>query len=76
MEINNYDYISDLYDTDVPATFDIEFFIKETNKPPGEVLELMSGTGRVSVPLLQAGVKLTCVDLSAELNAVFRRKLE
>jgi SAM-dependent methyltransferase len=76
MEINNYDYISDLYDTYVPATFDIEFFIKETKKSSGEVLELMSGTGRVSVPLLQAGVKLTCVDLSAELNAVFRRKLE
>ena len=76
MEINNYDYISDLYDIYVPATFDIEFLIKETKKSPGEVLELMSGTGRVSVPLLQAGVKLTCVDLSAKLNAVFKRKLE
>ena len=75
MEINNYDYIADLYDIYVPATFDIDFFLAETKKASGEVLELMSGTGRVSIPLLEAGVKLTCVDLSAELNAVFENKL-
>ena len=76
MEINNYDHIADLYDVYVPATFDIPFFINETKKSPGEVLELMSGTGRVSIPLLKAGVKLSCVDISAELNAVFDNKLK
>jgi SAM-dependent methyltransferase len=76
MNINNYDYIADLYDTYVPATFDIDFFVKETKKSSGEVLELMSGTGRVSIPLLEAGVKLTCVDISAELNAIFKSKLK
>jgi SAM-dependent methyltransferase len=75
MEINNYDYIADLYDIYVPATFDIDFFVTETKKTSGEVLELMSGTGRVSIPLLEAGVKLTCVDLSAELNTIFENKL-
>ncbi len=75
MPVNSYDIIADLYDTYVPATFDVDFFVKEAKKCPGEVLELMSGTGRVSIPLLEAGVKLTCVDLSAELNAVFARKL-
>jgi len=75
MPINSYDIIADLYDTYVPATFDIDFFVKEAKKCQGEVLELMSGTGRVSIPLLEAGVKLTCVDLSSELNAVFARKL-
>ncbi len=75
MEINNYDYVADLYDIYVPVTFDIDFFVKETKKSRGEVLELMSGTGRVSIPLLEAGVKLTCVDLSAESNAIFEKKL-
>ena len=76
MEINNYDYVADLYDIYVPATFDIDFFITETKKTSGEVLELMSGTGRVSIPLIEAGVKLTCVDLSAGLNAILEDKLQ
>lgn len=75
MKTNDYDPIASLYDIYVPATFDIDFFIKETSRSKGEVLELMSGTGRVSIPLLEAGVKLTCVDLSAELNAAFQEKL-
>ena len=70
MDINNYDLVSDLYDIYIPVTFDIDFFIQETKNTPGEVLELMSGTGRVSIPLLEAGVKLTCVDLSAKSNQV------
>jgi SAM-dependent methyltransferase len=50
--------------------------VNETKKISGEVLELMSGTGRVSIPLIEAGVKLTCVDISLKLNAVFKSKLE
>lgn len=76
VKINDYDPVANLYDIYVPATFDIDFFVKETTKSKGEVLELMSGTGRVSIPLLEAGVKLTCVDLSAESNVVFQEKLE
>lgn len=75
MEYNDYDPIADLYDVYVPASFDIDFFVRECQPANGEVLELMSGTGRVSIPLLEAGVKLTCVDLSAELNAVCTQKL-
>ncbi len=66
MKFNDYGPVANLYDIYVPATFDFDFFINETTKSKGEVLELMSGTGRVSIPLLEAGVKLTCVDLSAE----------
>lgn len=76
MEINNYDYIADLYDIYVPVTFDVDFFLTEAKKTTGEVLELMSGTGRVSIPLIEAGVKLTCVDLSAGLNAILKGKLQ
>lgn len=76
MEINNYDIIADLYDIYVPVTFDIDFFVTETQKTSGEVLELMSGTGRVSIALLEAGVHLSCVDISAKLNAIFKSKLD
>jgi SAM-dependent methyltransferase len=76
MEINNYDIITDLYDIFADETCDIDFFINETKKTSGEVLELMSGTGRVSIPLLEAGVKLTCVDISPKLNTIFKSKLE
>ncbi len=75
MEINNYDVIADLYDIYVPVSFDVDFFLQETQKASGEVLELMAGSGRVSLPLIEAGVKLTCVDLSAGLNAILEEKL-
>ena len=76
MEINNYDTVAELYDIYVPVTFDVDFFLKETQKTSGKVLELMSGTGRVSIPLLEAGVNLTCVDLSAKSNAILKEKLQ
>ena len=76
MQINNYDYIADLYDIYVPVTFDVDFFLQETQKVSGEVLELMAGSGRVSLPLIEAGVKLTCVDLSTGLNQILKEKLQ
>ncbi len=36
----------------------------------------MSGTGRVSVPLAEAGVELTCVDASEAMLAVLHRRLQ
>ena len=75
-EFNNYDIVADLYDTYVPVDFDIQFFVNETRKRKGDVLELMSGTGRISMPLLEAGVCLTCVDNSAKSNVILRQKLE
>ncbi len=75
MEFNDYDTIADLYDVYMRGTSDIDFFVREAKKSPGEVLELMSGTGRVSVPLIQAGVKLTCVDLSGVSNEILAGKL-
>ncbi len=63
------------YDTYVKTAFDVPFFLKEV-RGRREVLELMSGTGRLSIPLLEAGVRLTCVDSSPEMLAVLRSKLE
>jgi len=75
MEID-YDSIAVLYDTYVTADFDIAFFTDEVRRTPGAVLELTSGTGRLSVPLIELGTDLTCVDVSRGMLDVLQRKLD
>jgi SAM-dependent methyltransferase len=70
-----FDDVADLYDHYVDVDFDIGFFLKEAGKINGSVLELTCGTGRVSIPLLQAGVDLTCIDYSPGMLRIFRKKL-
>ena len=70
-----WDRVAELYDIYVHSDIDISFFIQETRNVSGHVLELMAGTGRVSIPLLEAGVSLVCVDASAEMLAVLKKKL-
>lgn len=71
-----WDQIADLYDLFNRADFDIPFFLGEAGSTSGEVLELMAGTGRVSLALARAGARLTCVDRSPKMLEVLRRKLE
>lgn len=71
----DYSLVADLYDTYVQTSVDIPFFTKEAKKSRGSILELMSGTGRVSVPLIEKGIKLVCVDKSPAMLAVLRGKL-
>ena len=65
----DYDRVADIYDVYVASDLDIGFYLEEAGKVRGKVLELMCGTGRVSVRLLEAGVDLTCVDASEEMLA-------
>jgi ubiquinone/menaquinone biosynthesis C-methylase UbiE len=71
-----FDKVADLYDNYVKVDLDINFFLREAKKIGGKVLELTCGTGRVSIPLLRAGVDLTCVDYSEGMLAVLREKLD
>lgn len=72
----DYDRIAAIYDLYATADYDREFFIAEASGADGPVLELTAGTGRLSIPLAQAGVRLTCVDVSAAMLAVLSRKLD
>ncbi|MDH3253172.1 MAG: class I SAM-dependent methyltransferase [Ignavibacteria bacterium] len=72
---NNYSLVAEYYDVFVRSAIDIPFFLEQCRKVDGKVLELMAGTGRASLPLLEAGVKLTCVDSSAEMVSLLKRKL-
>lgn len=74
MSESHYAWIASLYDRFVKTDYDVPFFINETKKTDG-VLELMAGTGRLTIPLLEAGIQVTAVDFSAEMLAVLRPKL-
>lgn len=70
----DFGYVADIYDYYTNVAFDIEFY-KELCKGRTNILELMCGTGRVSVPLIREGFPLTCIDYSEEMLDVFRTKL-
>ncbi|MDP4274598.1 MAG: class I SAM-dependent methyltransferase [Bacteroidota bacterium] len=71
-----FDKVADIYDFYVNVDFDIPFFLKETEEFNGEILELMCGTGRVSIPLLDSGLNMTCVDYSKGMLDSFERKIK
>jgi SAM-dependent methyltransferase len=76
MQHIDYDSIAEIYDLYVTADYDFPFFLSETKPVKGPVLELMAGTGRLSLPLIEAEVKLTCVDSSNAMLEVLSRKLK
>jgi SAM-dependent methyltransferase len=72
----DYDSVAQIYDLYVTADYDIPFFLQETAGVAGPVLELTAGTGRLSLPLIQAGVQMTCVDGSRGMLDVLSGKLK
>lgn len=72
----HYARIAEFYDTFVRSDYDVQFFVGEGQKAGGDVLELMAGTGRLTIPLIEAGIRVTAVDFSGDMLAVLRSKLE
>jgi SAM-dependent methyltransferase len=52
----------------------IEFWIAQARKAGGSVLELACGTGRIAIPLAQAGLAVTGIDRSAAMLDEAKRK--
>ena len=75
MPAMDYAQVARYYDLYAQTQIDVPFFL---NAAVGcrNVLELTSGTGRLSIPLIEHGVKLTCLDSSPEMLAVLRAKLQ
>ncbi|MCC6573515.1 MAG: class I SAM-dependent methyltransferase [Planctomycetes bacterium] len=63
----------DLVARGVPG--DVEYFSKLAGKA-GDVLELACGTGRVTIPMLQAGARVTGLDLEAVMLDSARHRAE
>ena len=72
----NFNKVSDIYDFYVNVDFDISFFLEETEGFKSDILELMCGTGRVSIPLLESGRMMTCVDYSKGMLDTFAEKIK
>lgn len=75
MEYIDYDSVAELYDLYTSTDYDYEFFASEIGSQGTRVLELTSGTGRLSIPLIEAGANLTCVDISQGMLDVLSKKL-
>ena len=53
-----------IYDAQNSFDFDIPFYLAQARKAKGPVLELCCGTGRITLPLAQAGINITGVDFT------------
>jgi SAM-dependent methyltransferase len=68
-----YDSIARLYDSwSRSVTEDIEFYVEEALASGGPVVELAVGTGRVAVPIAEAGIGVIGIDLSEGMLEVAR----
>ena len=73
---NLYLDIAPFYDlrTYVASFPDVPFFLDRTERAGGAVLELACGTGRVTIPLAEAGNEVWGIDLSEALLARLEKK--
>lgn len=53
---------------------DVPFFLRQLPKRPQRILELAAGTGRVAIPLAQAGHRVVGIDYAREMLALAERK--
>jgi SAM-dependent methyltransferase len=53
---------------------DTPFYIEESKRADGPVLEIACGTGRLAIPIAQSGVEIVGLDLSPSMLAHARRK--
>jgi len=68
-----YDAIAAIYDPWSRSVIeDIEFYVEEALASGGPVVELAVGTGRIAIPIAQAGVPVIGVDASEGMLAVAR----
>ena len=72
----SYDAWADVYDSVYSyVRDDIPFYVEMARASGGRVLELGCGTGRVSIPIAEAGADVTGLDFSQAMLEVARRKL-
>ena len=74
-DITNYN--ADIYDVMHPGSVrgDVEWYRSKATASGGPVLELGAGTGRISIPIAEQGIRVTAVDLDAGMLAKLRDKV-
>src|SRR5438105_5152365 len=75
--MNDYDRIAPFYDIE-HAHFqeDVDLYLNFAELRGGPLLELACGSGRLLLPLAQAGYEVTGVDTSARMLDLARQRLE
>jgi SAM-dependent methyltransferase len=58
-----------------PVAGDVNFYIQAAKKTGGPILELGVGTGRVALPMANAGLKVTGLDTSSAMLRLLKRKI-
>ena len=72
-----YDRIAALYDPwSRSVTEDVGFYVAESRKSGGTVVELGVGTGRIAIPIAEKGKRVIGVDSSREMLAACRSRAE
>lgn len=72
-----YDRIAGIYDPwSRSVTEDVGFYVDQALASGGPVVELAVGTGRIAVPIAEAGIPVIGVDSSPEMLAVARAAAE
>src|SRR5262245_6968430 len=72
-----YDRIAGIYDPwSRSVTEDVGFYVEAALASGGPVVELAVGTGRIAIPIAQAGVEVIGVDSSPGMLAVARAAAE
>jgi SAM-dependent methyltransferase len=54
----------------------VAFYIRQARAARGPVLEVACGTGRVTIPVAKAGIRVTGLDLSPHMLAIARSKAD
>jgi SAM-dependent methyltransferase len=69
-----YDRIASIYDPwSRSVTEDVGFYVDQARAYGGPVVELAVGTGRIAVPIAEAGVPVIGIDASPEMLAIARQ---
>jgi len=71
-----YDALADLYDLEYPHDYDVPFWLSLADRERGHIVEWGAGTGRLAIPLSEAGFDVTGVELSERMVEVGRKKGE
>jgi SAM-dependent methyltransferase len=75
--VTSYDRIAEIYDEDMGANnpgLDVAFYVGRAQAARGWVLELGCGTGRITLPLVEAGCRVAGLDLSLPMLQQLKRK--
>ncbi len=74
--MSEYIDFAEYYDFDHAVTVDIPFYLDVASRCPSPLLELACGTGRLVIPLAQAGFEVFGIDLSANMLAVCQQAVQ